>query len=374
MAKRDYYEILGVSRNASAAEIKKAFRALALQHHPDKSGGDHEKFKEIGEAYEVLSDPQKRSTYDQFGHAGVNPQGGFGQNAGGFDFSGEGFGDIFDMFFGGNRGGSSSRSRATRGNDLEYTLTLEFKEAIFGGEKQITFNRVQTCTHCQGSGGDPEAKTSSCATCQGSGEVRRMQQSLFGQMMQVHVCPTCHGRGKTYTKACTRCGGRGREEVSTKLKIHIPPGVDEGSRMRLSGEGEAGDQGGPTGDLYVQFRVKADPIFERNGLDIYYRLKVDYIQLTLGDTITVPTVYGDEALKIPAGTPATKVFRLSSKGVPSIKGTKVGDQLVQIEVDIPKKISPEERDLLVKIARARGLDLKVHADGIMDKIKDGLGL
>ncbi|HNT30497.1 MAG TPA: molecular chaperone DnaJ, partial [bacterium] len=307
MAKRDYYEVLGVARNASQAEIKKAFRKLALQYHPDKGGGDEAKFKEINEAYEVLSNPDKRTNYDRFGHADLN---GAGYNGyGDFDFGGfsggGGFGDIFNMFFGGGAGQRGSRqSQAQRGNDLQYFLELEFEEAIFGVEKQIEFERIETCTTCKGSGGDPSSKVNTCATCKGQGQIQQNQQSLFGQFVQVITCPKCRGAGKTYEKSCSACAGRGNKEQRAKLKVRIPPGVEEGNRIRLSGEGEAGSKGGPSGDLYVMLNIKKHKLFKRHKQDILYETDIDYIQAVLGDEIEVPTVYGSEKMRIPAGTPS----------------------------------------------------------------------
>ena len=366
---KDYYQTLGVGRDASATEIKKAYRKLAHQHHPDKNGGEDKQFVEINEAYEVLSDPQKRQRYDQFGSADAG--------AGGFDFQGfggqgAGFGDIFDMFFGG--AGGRSRNQPTAGRDIEYAIELKFEEAIFGGEKTISFNRTDRCTRCQGSGGDPSAKAETCHQCQGSGEVRQVHNSLLGQMVQVHVCPTCRGKGKTFSKACDQCGGAGTEEIKKTLKIQIPPGVDDGNRMRIRNEGEASRDGGPSGDLYVYFHVKSDPKFKRDGLTIHYQLEVDYLQLVLGDEIEVPTVYGPEPLKISAGTPTDKVFQLKHKGAPDVNGHRVGDQLVSLKVNIPKHPTDKEKDLLLSLARERKLDIKPTDSGILDKIKDGLGL
>jgi len=369
MTKQDYYALLGVERNASDAEIKKGFRKLAQQHHPDKSNGDEKKFKEACEAYEVLSDPAKRQQYDQFGHAGVGGQG-FGGGAGGFDFGGFGGAeDIFDMFFGGQRGGGKAKPR---GRDIEYLMELSFEEAIFGGKRKISFQRQQVCTSCKGSGGDKEAKVTECAHCKGAGEIRRMQQTLFGQVMQVQSCPHCHGKGKTYSQRCRQCGGSGVEEAAKNIEVQIPPGVDNGNRLRLRGEGE-GIAGGESGDLFVSFRVKPDQRFEREGLTIHHDLTLDYLQLALGDEVIVPTVYGDEKLIIPAGTQIDKVFTFKNKGAPSVQGDRVGDQLVHLHIDIPQKISKQEQEALLELAKLRNLKIKPTEPGLIDKIKGNIG-
>lgn len=386
MAKQDYYALLGVAKNASEQEIKKAYRKAAVKYHPDKPDGDEVKFKEISEAYEVLSDPQKRNAYDQFGHAGpeafgqAGGQGGYsGFNGGGFasggfeGFSSGGFQDIFEAFFqqdGGSRGGAGS----SRGPDLEFTLELDFEEAIFGGQKKIEFNRVETCSRCKGSGGDPSGKVETCKTCKGSGEVRRVQQSLFGQVVQVTPCPTCGGRGKTYTKKCTRCGGGGRKEEKVSLNVRIPPGVNSDSRIRLRGEGSAGDQGGPAGDLFIRIRVKDHSKFIRDGLTIHYRLGLAYAQLALGDEVDVPTVYGEVSLKIPAGTESGKKFKLKGKGAPAVNGSQVGDQIVTVYTEIPQKLSQRERELLIELAQEQGLGLKGKDKNFFDRVKDTLGV
>ncbi|OIP96478.1 molecular chaperone DnaJ [Candidatus Wirthbacteria bacterium CG2_30_54_11] len=379
--KRDYYDVLGLSKTASQTEIKKAFRQLAIKHHPDKDGGDEAKFKEINEAYEVLSDPKKRTVYDQYGHA-ANPGAaggpqGAGGFPGGFDFQfqgggAEGFGDIFNMFFGGERGGGPGG--AQRGSDLEYRLEIGFTEAIFGTQTKISFNRREKCSRCKGSGGEPDAKVTTCSRCNGSGQVRHAQQSLFGSYMQMGVCPECHGEGKTYSQRCSRCKGITIQEVQAELTVRIPPGVDNGSRIRLRGEGEAGPKGGIAGDLYLALTVKKHEYFTREGQDIHYTLPLDYVQVSLGDEVEVPTVYGPVQLKIPAGTEATKVMRLRDKGVPNIKGTHVGDQIVHIRVEVPKSLTIREKQLLLELAQARGKNIRSSDSGFLNKVKEGMGL
>jgi molecular chaperone DnaJ len=378
--KRDYYEILGVQRNASDSEIKKAFRKLALQHHPDKGGGDERRFKELNEAYEVLSHPQKRQAYDQFGHAGVGANAGGGASGfpgfdfGGFGSSGGGFGDIFDMFFGG-AGGRRGRAQAQgqRGADLQYTLELTFEESIFGGEKELRFRRMSVCSRCKGSGGEPESKKESCPTCNGTGEVRRVQQSLFGQMVQVGECPACHGRGSTYGTVCTRCRGEGRVDEEAHVKVRIPPGVENESQIRYSGEGSAGLQGGAGGDLYVVLNIKPHATYTREGRDILFTLEVDISQLALGDEVEVPTVYGDLEMKIPAGSQSGTKMRLKAKGVPSLRGTSVGDQIVTLQARTPKKLNDKEKQLYLQLARERGIEITPADKGLLNKIKNNLG-
>lgn len=367
--KQDYYELLGVSRTASKSEIKKAYRKLAMEHHPDRNDGEDTQFKTIQEAYAVLSDTGKRQSYDQFGHAGVDGSG-FG-GFGGFSAEG-GVGDVFDMFFGGR--GAAGRSSVSRGRDLEYLLQISFEDSIFGGERKITFNRQQTCTRCKGSGGDPDAKVDTCNTCKGAGQLRQIRQTMLGQMVQSSTCPTCKGRGKTYAKQCTQCHGIGSEQMESKLKLNIPPGVEHGNRLRLSGEGEAGAQGGPAGDLFVVFDVAPHKLFSRQGLDIHYHLELDYLQLVLGDEVQVPTVYGDEALKISAGTQPDKIFRLKSKGAPAVNGTRVGDEIVSLSVRVPKSLTDGERDLLLSLAKERGLEISPTDPSFMERLKEGLGM
>lgn len=384
-SKKDYYSVLGVSKDASEQDLKKAYRKLAVKYHPDKPTGDEKRFKEISEAYEVLSDPQKRSAYDQFGHAGSE---GFRSGAGsaggaggpGFDFNfggfgsggGGGFEDIFDAFFGGR--GSGTNGGARQGDDLEYVLQLDFEEAVFGGQKTIEFNRVENCSRCNGSGGDPSAKVETCDTCKGTGEVRRAQQSLFGQVVQVMVCQTCQGRGKKFSESCSRCGGRGTTEGKAKLTVKIPPGVSSDSRIRLRGEGAAGSKGAPPGDLFVRIQVREHAIFTRSGLDINYTLSLEYPQFVLGDEVEVPTVYGDVKLKIPAGTPSGKKFKLKDKGVPSVRGTTVGDQIVTVVVKVPQKIDDTKKKIIHELAHEMGLSIKPTDKNFFDKIRDTLGM
>ncbi len=346
--KRDYYEVLGVSRNANDEELKKAFRKLALQYHPDrnKEAGAEEKFKEVNEAYQVLSDKDKRAQYDRFGHSGLNNSG----MGGGFgDVSG--FGDIFDSFFGGSGfgGGSRSKNSARRGSDLQYTMPITFEDAVFGTEKEFDINRTESCSKCRGAKNEPGTPIVSCSSCNGTGQVRRAQQSLFGQVVQVGDCSVCKGEGKSITSPCTQCRGLGKERNKRKLAVTIPPGIEEDTHIRLTGEGEHGSNGGPPGDLYVAFKIKDHDYFVRDGINILYKLPINIAQATLGANVLVPTLDGQEELQIPSGTQSLQMFRLKGKGVAQLRGTRRGDQLVTVEVQIPRKLSDEQKKLFKKL-------------------------
>ncbi|WP_448526306.1 molecular chaperone DnaJ [Parathermosynechococcus lividus] len=355
---RDFYEILGVSRSADAEELKRAYRRLARKYHPDvnKEAGAEETFKEINRAYEVLSDPQARANYDRFGEAGVTGAAGFSDFGVG-DMGG--FADIFETFFGGFGTGvgttSRRRSGPTRGDDLRYDLRLDFREAIFGGEKEIRVNHLETCQACKGTGAKPGTRPVTCSTCNGVGQVRRSTRTPFGSFTQLSTCPTCGGSGLIVEDRCEACGGQGHIQVSKKLKITIPAGVDTGTRLRVSGEGDAGQRGGPAGDLYVYLFVEPDPEFQRDGNNILSRLKISYLQAILGCRVMVSTVDGEAELTIPAGTQPGTVLILEGHGVPRV-GNPVarGDHLITIEVEIPTRINHEERELLEKLAKIRG--------------------
>ncbi len=359
---RDYYEILGVSRDADKEDIKQAYRRLARRYHPDvnKEDGAEERFKEINRAYEVLSEPETRARYNQFGEAGVGSAAG-----GGFQDFGDmgGFADIFESFFsgfsgGGVPGGQTGRRRSgpMRGDDLRLDLKLEFREAIFGGEREIRINHLETCTTCSGSGAKPGTRPRTCSTCSGAGQVRRATRTPFGSFTQVSVCPTCSGSGQVVEEKCEVCGGNGQRQETKKLKINIPAGVDNGTRLRVSNEGDAGQRSGPSGDLYVYLFVNEDPEFQREGINILSELKISYVQAILGSRVEVNTVDNEpQELLIPPGTPSGKVLTLEGKGVPKL-GNPVsrGDHLITISIDIPTKISLEERELLEKLAKLRG--------------------
>ena len=347
MAKRDYYEILGLARNASDAEIKKAYRRLAMKYHPDRNPGDtaaEGRFKEAQEAYEVLKDSQKRAAYDQFGHAGVDPSMGAGRGGGfgGVDIN-DIFGDVFGDIFGGRRGG---RAQAYRGADLRYTLELTLEEAVFGTTAKIRVPTLARCQTCDGSGAKPGTHPETCSTCNGMGQVR-IQQGFFSIQQ---TCPHCHGQGTLITEPCTACRGRGRVEEQRTLSVKVPAGVDSGDRIRLAGEGEAGEKGAGPGDLYVQIRVKPHPIFNREENDLYCQVPISFTKAALGGELEVPTLDGRVSLKVPAGTQTGKVFRIRGKGVKPVRGGAVGDLLCRVAVETPVNLTRRQRELLEELA------------------------
>lgn len=356
----DYYETLGVSRDADKEEIKRAYRRLARKYHPDvnKEQGAEERFKEINRAYEILSEPEMKARYDRFGEAGVSS--GAGAGAGYADFGDMGFADIFESFFSGFAGGMGQqtgrrRGGPTRGDDLRLDLKLEFREAVFGGEKEIRIPHLENCNTCNGTGAKPGTRPRTCSTCSGSGQVRRATRTPFGSFTQVSVCPTCNGEGQVIEDKCETCGGAGRKQETKKLKITIPPGVDNGTRLRVSKEGDAGLRGGPPGDLYVYLFVEEDAEFQRDGINILSDLKISYLQAILGCRLQVNTVDGPVELKIPPGTQPNTVLTLENHGVPKL-GNPVsrGDHLITIQIDIPTRITAEERELLEKLAKIKG--------------------
>ena len=374
---RDYYEVLGVPRNASQDDIKSAFRRLARKYHPDVSSEPdaEERFKEINEAYAVLSDPQKRAAYDRFGHAGVRGSGGFGGGAPDF-----GMGDIADLFeeifgFGGfgRAWGQNARPRPRRGRDLQISLTLEFEEAVFGTEKEISFSRRETCHTCGGTGAAPGTQPQTCPTCHGSGRVRQTRATFFGTMVQETVCPTCGGRGQVVSQPCPTCGGRGIERRTVRKVVQVPAGVDNSTQIRLAGEGEAGENGGPPGDLYVKVKVKPHRFFQRKGDDIILHLNINVAQAALGADVKIPTVDGEETLHIPAGTQPGQTFRLRGKGVPRLQRSGRGDQIVVVNVEIPTRLDARQRELLTQLAESLGTEVKPQERSFLDKLKDLLG-
>ena len=370
MSKRDYYEVLGVPKDASDAEIKKAYHKLAIKYHPDKNRDNpkeaEEKFKEVNEAYSVLSNKDKRARYDQFGpdafqngkaggfgQGGFGGFGGFGGGQGGFgDFGG--FGDIFDTFFGG-QGNRQSANGPQRGADLRFDMTISFKQAAFGTEMEIEVPKEETCDHCHGTGAEPGSKVDTCPTCHGTGQQRVVQNTPFGQMVNVRPCSTCGGTGKIIHDKCKKCHGTGTMKIRKKLKIKIPAGVDDGARLRVAGEGEPGVRGGGHGDLYVYIFVRKDPNFERTGNDILSKKKISFAQAALGATISVDTIDGKGELKIPAGTQTGTVFRIRGKGVPVLGSkTRRGDHHVQVIVETPRNLNAKQRELLREFAYAGG--------------------
>ncbi|MGE5620149.1 MAG: molecular chaperone DnaJ [Sphingomonadaceae bacterium] len=377
--KRDYYEVLGVGRNASADELKRAFRKLAMQYHPDRNpengAAAAERFKEVKEAYEVLSDPEKRARYDQFGHAGVD--GNFMGGMGGFEGFGSGFpfGDIFETFFGGGASSAARRRAPQRGTDLRYDMTLEFEEAVFGTEKELEVPRMEVCHVCSGSGAEPGTQPLRCPKCNGTGEIRRVQQSILGQFVNVTVCGNCRGEGTVISSPCSQCQGQGRERVVRRIKVSIPAGVDDGSQIRLSGEGEPGLNGGPRGNLYVVVSVKPHRYFRREANDIVIDLPINFAQAALGAEVDVPTVDGPTTLKIPAGTQSGRLLRLRGKGVPFLRDHGRGDQVVRILVSVPTKLSDKQRKLLKELGETFDKDVKPQENkGFFDKVKDAFGV
>ncbi len=359
MTKRDYYEVLGVSKGASADEIKKAFRRSAVKHHPDKEGGDESKFKEINEAYEVLKDSEKRQRYDQFGHAGVGGNGGGNGSRGGnpfegfngqnvnFDFGDGGFGDIFGSFF----GGGQQRSQTRRGRDVETILDLTFEEAIFGVEKTIKMNLESVCAHCKGNGAEPGYSLKTCPTCKGSGQVVHYVRTILGNIQQAQTCKECHGTGKIPEKKCSVCDGRGVKRKATKIDLKIPAGIDDGATVRLREYGEA-ILNGPKGDLYVHLRVKPHKKFTREGDLILSHEKIDMVTASLGGEFSVETVDGKVTMKIPAGTQSGTDFKLSGHGVPHPKSEHRGAHIVTIVVETPTKLSKQQKEFLEKFRSA----------------------
>ena len=347
MSKRDYYEILGVQKNATEAEIKKAFKRLAMKYHPDRNPDDksaEDKFKEAKEAYDILSDTQKRAAYDQFGHAGVDPSMGGGPGAGGFgggaNFS-DIFGDVFGDIFGGG-GGRGGGQRVYRGADLRYNLELNLEEAVNGTTVKIRVPTLVSCEVCGGSGAKKGSSPTTCPTCHGQGQVR-MQQGFFSLQQ---TCPRCHGNGKIISDPCNSCHGEGRVEKQKTLSVKVPAGVDNGDRIRLSGEGEAGENGGPSGDLYVQISVREHPIFKRDGSDLYCEVPIGFTTAALGGELDVPTLNGKVKLKVPEESQTGKLFRLRGKGVKSVRGSQTGDLLCRIVVETPVNLTGKQKELL----------------------------
>jgi len=355
---RDYYEILGVPRGSDEAALKSAFRKLAMEHHPDRNGGSEEasaRFKEINEAYSVLSDPKKRAAYDQFGHAGVNgAQGGGGP---GFTDINDIFSEVFGSAFGDMFGGGQRRSGPARGQDLRYDLEIDFLEAIQGCEKEITIRRPAPCSHCDGTGAASGSKVVTCTTCRGQGQVA-VNRGFFSI---AQPCPKCGGTGQTIQHPCKHCHGEGRAEENARIKLKIPAGVDTGARLRSSGQGEAGSRGGAAGDLYVVLSVRSHPVFARQDDDLFCEVPVSFAQLTLGSEISVPSLDGELNLKIPAGTPSDKVFRLRSQGVPSLSGRGRGDLHVRVRVEIPKHLTAAQRQALEQFSKL--CDESTHPEG-----------
>jgi molecular chaperone DnaJ len=382
--KRDYYEVLGVDKNATADELKKAYHKLARKYHPDLNKNNPEaaeKFKEANEAYQVLSDPQKRAAYDQYGQAafqnggpgaGGNPFGAGGFSGFGGFSSGEGMDDIFNMFFGnaGARGGRRADNGPRQGSDLRADVEITFEEAAFGTEKKVRVRREEECETCHGTGAAAGSKPETCPDCHGTGEIRMTQNSIFGQVVNVRTCPRCHGTGKIVTHPCHDCGGSGRVEKKRVITVKIPAGVDNGSRLRVAGEGEAGIRGGRAGDLYVYLFVKPHKFFAREGTTVLCEVPISIVQAALGAEIKVPTLYGQTTIKIPEGTQPNRVLRIKGKGIPNIRTGVKGDQLVQIKVVVPTKLSDAQKEALRKFAEASGESINPEEKSFFNKVKD----
>lgn len=373
--KRDFYEVLGLQKGASDDEIKKAFRKMAMKYHPDKNPGDkaaEEKFKEINEAYAVLSDPDKKSKYDRFGHAGVDPNAGFGGGAGGFGGFG-GFEDIFDMFggFGGGFGGSRGRKNGPRkGSDLQKAITIDFKEAAFGTKKQIKINKYVKCKTCNGSGAEPGTSKKQCPTCGGTGEVRTAQRTPLGTFQSVSPCHDCNGTGEINESPCKDCGGSGKVRDTVTISVNIPAGVDNESVIPIKGQGEPGINGGPDGDLYIVINVESHPMFERRGQDLWLEIPITFDQAALGDDITVPTLEEKVSYKVPAGTQPGTVFRLKGKGIKSVRSSRKGDLYVRVTLEIPTKLNGKQKKAIEAMGKAVGSECYQKKSSFLDSIKE----
>ncbi len=373
--KRDYYEVLGLSKGASEDEIKKAFRKMAMKYHPDRNPGDkeaEEKFKEINEAYAVLSDPDKKDKYDRFGHAGVDPNSGFG-GGGGFGGFG-GFEDIFDMFggafsgFGG--GGRSRRNGPQKGSDLQKTVTIDFEEAAFGTKKEIRINKYVKCKTCDGTGAQPGTSKKKCPKCGGTGEVRTAQRTPLGTFQSVSACPDCNGTGEINETPCKDCGGTGRIRDNVTIAVNIPAGVDNDSVIPIRGQGEPGVNGGPDGDLYIVINVRPHEIFERRGQDLWLEIPITFDQAALGDEIVVPTLEGKVSYKVPAGTQPDTVFRLKGKGIKNVRNSRKGDLYVKVSLEVPTKLNSKQKKAISAMAKAVTNDCYHKKSRFLDSIKE----
>lgn len=371
--KRDYYEVLGVNKGASDDEIKKAHRKLAKKYHPDLNHDNPEadgKFKELNEAYEVLSDRDKRGKYDQFGFAGVDPSyGGGGGYGGGFQDFGD-LGDIFGSFFGGGGGGRSRRNAPQRGETLQQRVMLTFEEAAFGCEREITISRSEECDQCHGSGAAAGSSAETCSHCHGSGTVTQNQRTPLGIFQTQATCPQCNGSGKTIKNPCTKCNGSGRMRRSPKIKVNIPAGIDDGQSIQLRGQGSAGVNGGPAGDVIVTIAIKQHPIFKREGNDVICDIPISFTQAALGETLEVPTIDGKISYNMPEGTQTGTVFRMKGKGIQNVHGRGRGDQYVRVNVEIPKGLTPKQKELLREFEASTTDENQSQRKGFWDKVKD----
>lgn len=359
--KRDYYEVLGLEKGASETDIKKAYRQMAKKYHPDLNPGDknaEEKFKEVGEAYEVLSDSEKRARYDQFGHAGVDPNYGAG-GAGGYNVDFGDLGDLFSSFFGGGFGGGAraNPNAPRRGSDLSKSVTLSFEEAAKGCTKDVEYNRIETCNQCSGTGAQPGTSPKTCTDCGGTGYVRVNQRTPFGVIQSQHACSTCQGTGKIVEHKCSKCSGMGKVRVKATRPVEFPAGVDEGQKVRVSGAGNQGSNGGSSGDLYVNVDIRPHHIFERQGYDVHMEQPITYGQAVFGAEIEVPTLDGNVKIKVPAGTQPGDINRMQGKGIQRLNSRSKGDQYVHFTVVVPKNITNEQRDLIMQLEQSMGTDV-----------------
>lgn len=356
--KRDYYEVLGVDKNADDATIKKAYRTLAKKYHPDMNPGDKEaeaKFKEVNEAYDVLSDPDKKAKYDQYGHAAFDPSAGGGAGFGGFgDFGGFDINDIFSSFFGGASGGSTRRNGPVRGDDITVRLTISFEESVFGCKKEVSYNKIQKCANCSGTGAAKGTSPKTCSACGGSGQVRVQQRTPFGIMQTQKTCDTCHGTGKIIENKCPNCRGTGFVRVPKKLEVNIPAGIDDGQQLSLRYQGSDGMNGGNAGDLYIIISVRPHSVFERDGDDLYCEVPITYAEATLGAEIEIPTLEGSMKYTIPEGTQTGTVFTLRNKGVTRVNSKVRGNLYITVVVEVPKNLTSEQKNLLEKFAASCG--------------------
>ncbi len=369
--RRDYYDVLGVPRNATEDQIRSAYRQQALKYHPDrnKEDGAAERFKEVTEAYEVLRDSEKRSMYDRFGHVGTEAP--FGASG----FGGFGFEDIFETFFGAGTTTRARRTRAQRGADLRYDLTLTFEEAVFGCEKDLEISRHDTCESCRGSGREPGTEPETCPRCRGTGELRRATQTVFGQFVNVSLCDRCQGEGRIITTPCSTCHGAGRVRVNKHLRVSVPAGIDDTSQIRLAGEGEPGAQGGTPGNLYINIRVEPHRYFRRQGNDLLLDVPINFAQAALGAEVEIPTLDEPARIQIPSGTQSGRVVRVRGKGVPYLRAGGRGDLQVRLHVVTPTDLTDEQRQLLEKLAQTFGTEVKPRENkGFFDKVKDAFGV
>lgn len=373
MSKRDYYDVLGVGKNSSADDLKSAFRKLARQFHPDVSteADAEEKFKEINEAYAILSDENQRAAYDRFGHAGVNGNARGGPDFGNIDLS-DLFGEMFGFGFGGGRGGAR-QNRPRKGRNLQQSVTLTFEESVFGVEKEISITRDEVCERCDGSKSEPGNSPETCPTCDGRGEVRQARQTLFGSMMQVSTCPACQGNGEIIKTPCKQCRGTGHERKNRSKTVSIPGGVDHGTQIRMSNEGQPGAFNGPPGDLFISLKVRPHEYFKRKDYDIILNLDINIAQAALGADVTIPTVDGDDKLHIPRGTQPGKILTLKNKGIPHLRSDRRGDQLIIINVETPTKLSDDQEQLLAQLAESLGSEVRPQTKSFFDSFRDFFG-